>query len=77
MRDTDTNTHPAAVARDHSRRLRFWAGCAGAALCVLAFLVALARDNTTVMLGAFLGIMVAGNVIPFSEVKSLLPGGKS
>ena len=74
--DTDTGVHPAAKAREHSRRLRFWAGCAGAALCVIAFLVALARDNTTVLLGSFLGIMVAGNVIPFSEVKSLIPGGK-
>lgn len=55
------------------RRLRLYVGIAGAALCGLAFLVALYRDNNLVLIGSFLGIMVAGNVIPFSEVKSLIP----
>lgn len=55
------------------KRIRLWAGGAGAALCSLAFVVGMIRDQHHVMFGAFLGIMVAGNVIPFSEVKNLSP----
>jgi len=72
-RESDTGTHPAAVERKAQARLRLYVGIGAATLCGVAFLVALWRDNNIMLVGSFLGIMVAGNVIPFSEVKSLIP----
>ena len=80
MRETDDRVSPEAIARMEAaaheakvKRFRFYAGMVGAALCVLAFIVGLARDDNVMVLGSFLGIMVAGNVIPFSEVAKFIP----
>lgn len=59
------------------KRMRLWAGGIGALLCMAGFVAGLVRDQPWVMGGAFIGIMVAGNVIPYSEIKHLLPWGKS
>lgn len=79
IRAGDTEIHPEAVLREEAavevarhRRLRFWTGLVGALLCGLAFVVALWRDNTYVLLGSFLGGMVAGNRIPFSEITGVI-----
>lgn len=59
------------------KRMRLIAGGVFGALCAIAFLAGLWRDQPVVMAGAFLGGMVAGNVIPYSEIKNLIPWGKS
>jgi hypothetical protein len=64
----------AAAHEAKMKRVRLWVGIGGAVLCGLAFLVGLWRDNNIMVLGSFIGGLVAGNVIPFSEVKSLIPG---
>lgn len=58
------------------KRMRLWAGGIGAVLCTAGFVAGLVRDQPAVMLGAFLGVMFAGNVLPYSEIKHLLPWGR-
>lgn len=58
------------------KRMRLWAGGIGAVLCTAAFIAGLIRDQPAVMLGSFLGVMLAGNVLPYSEIKHLLPWGR-
>lgn len=76
MRGTDAEVHPAAIEREQKaiedkrvKRLRFWTGLGFAALCGVAFVVALWRDNTYVLAGSFIGGLIAGNVIPYTFVK--------
>jgi hypothetical protein len=59
------------------KRTRLIAGAVFGGLCVLAFLAGMWRDQPVVMAGSFLGGMVAGNVIPYSEIKHLIPWSKS
>jgi hypothetical protein len=62
-------------AMDKRQRMIF--GTLFGGLCAVAFLVGLWRDQPIVMAGAFLGGMVAGNVIPYSEVRHLIPWGRA
>jgi hypothetical protein len=80
MRATDDTVTPEAVARQEAardeaklKRVRLWVGVGGAVLCGLAFLVGLVRDNNVMVFGAFLGGLVAGNVVPLSEVAKFIP----
>jgi hypothetical protein len=58
------------------KRLRFWAGLVFGALAAVAMVVGMWRDQPVVMVGGFLGGMVAGNVIPFADIKSVIPWGR-
>lgn len=44
-------------------------------LAAIAMVVGMWRDQPSVMAGAFLAGMIAGNVIPYSEIKHLVPWG--
>jgi hypothetical protein len=79
IRADDDDVHPQAVAREEaaiddarSKRLRAWAGALGAVLCAGSFVVALYRDNTLVLAGSFLGVMVAGNVVPYTVIRDVI-----
>jgi hypothetical protein len=79
IRSDDEDLHPQAVIREEeaiedarSKRLRAWAGGMGVALCAVAFLTALWRDNTFVLGGSFLGVMVAGNVVPYTVIRDVI-----
>lgn len=79
IRGTDSEVHPKAVEREQAaleeartKRLRFWTGLGFAGLCGIAFVVALWRDNTYVLAGAFFGGLIAGNVIPFTQVQNVV-----
>lgn len=79
VREGDEEIHPAAVEREaeavedaRTKRLRFWGGAVGVALCAVAFLVALWRDQHIVLGGSFLGVMIASNVIPHSVIKDVI-----
>jgi hypothetical protein len=61
---------------DQTKRGRMTFGTLFGLLAAVGFVAGLIRDQPTVMLGAFLAGMVAGNVIPYSEIKNLLPWGK-
>lgn len=79
IRSGDTEVHPAAIEREaeavedaRQKRLRFYAGALGVTLCAVAFLVALWRDQHIVLAGAFVGGLVAGNVIPHTMVRDVI-----
>ena len=79
LRADDETVHPEAIAREQaaiedarSKRLRFGAGLLGVLLASAAFVGALLRDNTLVLAGSFLGVLVAGNVIPYTVVRDVL-----
>lgn len=59
-----------------TRRMRLWFGVLFGGLAAVAMVVGMWRDQPSVMAGAFLAGMIAGNVIPYSEIKHLLPWGK-
>lgn len=63
---------------DAESKQRIWTGWLGLALATVAFCVGLWRDSNVLVLGAFLAAMVAGNRLPFSAVRDLLPrfGGR-
>lgn len=65
------------MTEHQTKRMRLWFGCIFGALAAVAFLAGLVRDQPTVMAGAFLAGMVAGNVIPYSEIRHLIPWGRS
>jgi uncharacterized membrane protein YiaA len=68
---------PKRRAGDEAKPLRAAGGWAGIAMGVLAFVVGLWRDNDPVMIGAFLAVMVASNVLPFDAVRKLVPWGRA
>jgi hypothetical protein len=79
IRSGDDDVHPQAVIREEeaiegarTKRLRAWAGGVGVVLCAIAFLTALWRDNTFVLGGSFLGVMVAGNVVPYTVIRDVI-----
>jgi hypothetical protein len=79
IRSGDDEIHPQAIVREEeaiedarAKRLRAWAGGMGVALCAVAFLTALWRDNTFVLGGSFLGVMVAGNVVPYTVIRDVI-----
>jgi hypothetical protein len=79
IRADDDDVHPQAVIREEtaiedarSKRLRAWAGTLGVVLSGLAFVVALYRDNTFVLVGSLLGVLVSGNVIPYTVVRDVI-----
>jgi hypothetical protein len=79
IRADDEDLHPQAIIREEdaledarAKRLRAWAGALGAVLCAVAFLTALWRDNTFVLGGSFLGVMVAGNVVPYTVIRDVI-----
>jgi hypothetical protein len=79
IRSDDDDVHPQAVAREEaaiddarSKRLRAWAGGMGVVLCAVAFLTALWRDNTLVLSGSFVGVLVAGNVVPYTVIRDVI-----
>lgn len=57
------------------KRIRLWVGLTFAGLCAVAMVVGMVRDQPTVMAGAFVGGLVAGNVIPYSALKEIVPWG--
>lgn len=64
------------MIEDRQKRIRLWVGCVFAGLCGVAMIVGMVRDQPSVIAGAFLGGLVAGNVIPYSALKDLTPWGK-
>jgi hypothetical protein len=79
IRSDDEDLHPQAIVREEdaiedarSKRLRAWAGGLGVVLSGLAFVVALYRDNTFVLVGSLLGVLVSGNVIPYTVVRDII-----
>ena len=77
--DTQTTQVLRRRATDAESKQRIWTGWIGLALATVACLTGLWRDNNILVLGGFLGAMVAGNRLPFSAVRDLLPrwGSKS
>jgi hypothetical protein len=79
IRSDDDDVHPQAVAREEqavddarSKRLRFFGGLVGIILASAVCGVALWRDNTLLVAGSFLGVLVAGNVIPYTAVRDII-----
>jgi hypothetical protein len=79
IRSDDEDLHPQAIIREEvaiedarTKRLRAWAGALGVVLSGLAFVVALYRDNTLVLVGSLLGVLVSGNVIPYTVVRDVI-----
>jgi hypothetical protein len=79
IRADDDDVHPQAVIREetaiedaNTKRLRFLGGLVGIILASAVCGVALWRDNTLLVAGAFLGVLVAGNVIPYSVVRDII-----
>lgn len=62
---------------ERQKRIRLYVGVAFAALCAVAMIVGMVRDQPSVMAGAFVGGLVAGNVIPYSALKEVVPWGRS
>jgi hypothetical protein len=79
IRSDDDDVHPQAVIREetaiedaNAKRLRFLGGLVGIVLASAVCGVALWRDNTLLVAGSFLGVMVAGNVIPYTVVRDII-----
>jgi len=62
-------------ASDQENKQRIVTGWVGLILATAACIVGLWRNNDLMAGVAFLGAMVAGNRLPFSSVRSLLPWG--
>jgi hypothetical protein len=79
IRSDDEDLHPQAIVREeaaiedaNAKRLRFLGGPVGIVLAAGVCGVALWRDNTLLVAGSFLGVLVAGNVIPYSVVRDII-----
>ncbi len=83
MRIEDDSVHPKAVERELEAKkaertaLRdLIGGSVFALLCVASFISGLQLQKADWMIGSFLGGMVALRIIPFGEIRGLLPFGK-
>jgi hypothetical protein len=79
IRSDDENVHPQAVIREeraiedaNTKRLRFLGGLVGIVLASAVCGVALWRDNTLLVAGAFLGVLVSGNIVPYSVIRDVI-----
>jgi hypothetical protein len=80
IRADDDDVHPQAVIREEealayarTSRLKFFGGATGVILASAAFVVALVRYDVWLLGASFVGVMVAGLIIPPEFVKDVIP----